>query len=393
MNSKDERVSSSHLSILMISTNYSPLVGGTERSAERLSIALASRGHNITMLTLRRNKLWPSSELQHGVKVYRYWCLNRPKLFAITSMLSYTVFLIVKGHSFDIWHLHQSGLNVSIAVLLGKLLRKKVIFKMVYSCGNVGLSGMIATRRFPFLSIALHKRIDALIVLTRETEAEANLFGINSMRTIKIGNGVDTSAFYPRNIYDRIELKEKLGITSSNTVISVGRLASEKNIDGLLHAWGMAKKSLSGSWKLLIVGDGPMRNVLEKIIRDQALEESVCLLGMQNNMEEWMAASDIYVLSSPSEGMSNTLIEAMASALPVVTTKVSGAIELVEETGAGIVVEVGNMRKLADALIKLSGDSSLRNKMGFNGHQVIEKNFTIQAVTDKYEALYYNLIK
>ena len=95
--------------------------------------------------------------------------------------------------------------------------------------------------------------------------------------------------------------------------------------------------------------------------------------GLQSDVESWLGAADVYALASHEEGLSNALLEAMASGLPDVSTRVSGVRETVEEVGAGLVVDVGQKDQLADALTRLTNDSSLRSQMGRAGRTVIRR--------------------
>ena len=135
-----------------------------------------------------------------------------------------------------------------------------------------------------------------------------------------------------------------------------------------------------------------MRAMLEAEVSEGVLEGSVLFAGQQYNIEEWLAIGDIYVISSHNEGLSNTLLEAMASGLPVVATRVSGITEVVDEPGAGLVVDVGDMNAFADALVRLAGDSLLREKMGTIGRDVIGQRYAIESVAARHEELYQNLL-
>jgi glycosyltransferase involved in cell wall biosynthesis len=135
-----------------------------------------------------------------------------------------------------------------------------------------------------------------------------------------------------------------------------------------------------------------MRGELEAFADGERLTDTVLFTGQQTNVEFWLGAADVYVLASHNEGLSNVLLEAMASGLPVVSTRVSGVPETVEEVGAGLVVDVGQKDQLADALTRLANDSSLRSQMGYAGRTVILKTYSINHVAKLHERLYYNLL-
>lgn len=377
--------------ILMLSPQYHPSVGGYERAAERLSAELAARGHCVTVIAERRDKAWPATETLDGVRVRRLWCAYRPRLHMLTALTSFALFLLTRGRRFDVWHVHQYGLHAALAVALGRVLRRPVVLKLTSSAGQ-GLARATAASRFASLTAALLKRVTAIVALSRETASEAQAFGIQPERIHLLGNGVDTVKFRPHDERERSELKRKLGIGPHRAVIYVGRLSPEKNPDGLLQAWMKARPSLTADWKLVLVGDGPMRGALEAVVRAQALEDSALIAGQERNIEQWMGSADVYVSSSHHEGLSNTLLEAMASGLPVVATQVSGVTELVKETGAGLVAEVGDMDELARALVRLASDRPLRERLGVAARRVIEQRYSIETVAEKHETLYRRLL-
>ncbi|HPT50716.1 MAG TPA: glycosyltransferase family 4 protein [Accumulibacter sp.] len=377
--------------VLMLSPQYRPLVGGYERAAERLSAALVTRGHRVTVIAERRDPTWPALETLDGVTLRRLWCAFKPRLHLLTSLPRFAIFLLIRGRSFDVWHVHQYGLHSALAVALGKLLGRPVVLKLT-SSGDQGLARTAAKGGFAAISSALMRRVSAVVALTRETKWEAQAFGIPAERVHQLGNGVDTGLFHRYGDNERAQLMNKLGIGGGGVVVAVGRLSKEKNPDGLLQAWAIAKQELSADWRLVVVGDGPMRAELEATVRTQGLGDSVRFVGQQNNIDQWIGAADIYVSSSHREGLSNTLLEAMAGGLPVVATCVSGVNELVKESGAGLVVDVGDMPRLAEALVRLAGNAKLRDAMGAAGRALIEERYSIGSVAASHEALYASLI-
>lgn len=309
----------------------------------------------------------------------------------LTALLSVALFLGAHGRRFDVWHVHQYGVHAAVAIGLGMVLRRPVVLKLT-STGEQGIAKAIAEQPLAWLGAALLKRVSAVVALTRETASEALAFGISGALIDQLGNGVDTAVFRPANKQERAELKQKLGMEGRRAVIYVGRLSPEKNPDGLLEAWIAARQTLPADWMLILIGDGPMRTQLERRIRNAGLEDSVMVAGQQQNIEQWMAAADVYVSSSLWEGLSNTLLEAMACGLPVAVTRVSGVKELVEETEAGLTVDVGDNAALASALVRLAQDTDLQDQLSRAARLAVEQTYSLQAVANRHELLYRRLI-
>jgi len=382
----------SRLKVLMISPQYRPLVGGYERAAERLCTELVKRGHRVMVITDRQRREWLPHEVCEGTEVRRLWCVFRPRLHISTAFISYSLFLLWYGRRFDVWHVHQYGAHAVLAIVLGRLLGRPVVLKVTSSAGD-GLAKAISAGRFSRLSAHWHKAVTAVAALTRETACEAEAFGIPQERVHVLGNGIDTLTFAPLPKSARTNRKLLLGLGVSSVALFVGRLSSEKNPEGLLKAWAMARKGLTGDWKLVLVGEGPLRPSIERYIAGRLLPGDVLMVGHQDNIAQWMGAADIYVLPSENEGLSNTLLEAMACGLPVVATRVSGIPELVEESGSGLAVAVGDMEALAQALVRLGEDSELRTAMGARARQTVVDRFAINNVAAGYELLYRSLIR
>lgn len=379
------------LNVLMISPQFKPIVGGYERACERLAVALVERGNAVTVCAEQRDKTWPQQEDMSGVEIRRWWCIYKPKFHIITSLLSLTSFLLRNGRAFDVWHAHQYGMHAALAVALGKLLRRPVVLKLT-SSSYMGLANTLAVGRLPKLLAALHRRMDAIVALTRETASEAAAFGIPVERIHVLGNGLDIQAYKPIGAEERRLKKQQLGLDDSSIIIFVGRLSKEKNVSGLLHAWAMARPRIKGVWRLLVVGDGPLRSALEAEARALTLGNSAVFVGYQANIADWLAAANIFALSSDREGLSNTMLEAMATGLPVVMTHVSGADELVDKTGAGKVVSIGDMNAFSSALVGLANSDDLSREMGASGRRVVEERFAIEQVATAHQILYSTLL-
>jgi len=379
------------MKILMISPQYYPIVGGYERAAELLAKGLQQRGHLVLVLSERRYLEWAHCDRAGEIDIVRWWCIYRSKLHILTSLLGLAVELLVRGRCFDIWHVHQYGVHAALTIITGKILRRKVVLKLT-SSGAQGISKMLEGGRLPFFVKYIHRQVDALVALTKETADEAAAFGIDHTRVHNLGNGVDVQEFSPISETARHMVRRKLKLSKPNIVLFVGRLAREKNVGGLLEAWAKAFPHMGCEWGLVIVGDGAQRGDLEIKVRKLKIEDSVWFVGQQQMIREWFSAADVFVMASDNEGLSNTLLEALACGLPVVATAVSGTRQLVEEAGAGIRVPIGDMYAFGEALIVLARDLDLRRRMGQYGRLYVERHYSSDCVVAAYESLYKGLV-
>jgi glycosyltransferase involved in cell wall biosynthesis len=380
------------MKILMILPQYKPLVGGYERAGERLSNALAGHCDEVTVITERRYLEWEKKEIIENVKILRWSCIYKPHLHIITSTIGMCILLLRKGLNYNVWHVHQYGVHAAIAIAIGKILQRPVVLKLTSSEG-MGLKKTLSNVRFKSLAIYLHTKVSAVIALTKETADEAKEFGIENRRISIIGNGIDTEKYKPINEKKRESIKNNIGIIEKRIIIFVGRLSVEKNVEGIINAWQRVNNKTKKEWTLLIVGDGPQRYNLNEMIKKFNLKDSVVFVGFRNDISECMAAADMYVSFSNNEGLSNSLLEAMSSGLPVVASRVSGVKELVEKTGSGIAVDIGDIKALANAIETMTSNNGLRKKASENARSYILGNYSIENIMKKHIELYRSVIK
>jgi glycosyltransferase involved in cell wall biosynthesis len=167
----------------------------------------------------------------------------------------------------------------------------------------------------------------------------------------------------------------------------IARLDMEKGFDPLLRALAEIAKHCPNVL-LVVVGEGPARGEIERLIGDLHLQDNVLLLGKRTDIPELYASFDTFVLPSLNEGMPMTVLEAFASGLPVVATR-TGAIPLVVQEGVnGIVVEPDDVDPLAAALLKLIREPDLRARMGAAGRETVRREYTSRSMAQKYLQLY-----
>ncbi len=174
-------------------------------------------------------------------------------------------------------------------------------------------------------------------------------------------------------------------------MICAGRLSREKKLSGIIRSWAQACKNVPEKWQLLVVGDGPERGQLGLLIDTLGLSSRVCLVGKQEQMEEWYGVSDVYLSGSFTEGLSNTLLEAMSTGLPVVSTRVSGTQTLVKANNCGVVIPIDDDCAMAEALVQIISDGNSRRLFGENGRRTIEKEYKSEAIAEAHETLYREL--
>jgi glycosyltransferase involved in cell wall biosynthesis len=379
------------LRILMICPQFRPIVGGYERAAERLSAELGRLGHNVTVLAERRDRNWLADEQMTAYAVHRVWCVYRRGWHIWTSLLSYALFIVWNVRKYDVCHVHQYGHHAALLIAIGGLFGRPVVLK-VTNTGEQGIeSALHRAGSWSRLLGRLHRQVNACVVTTGSAFAEAVRFGIPANRIQQIPNGVDLDEFAPATGEEKALIKTRLGLQRALVVIYCGRLTSEKNPDGLLEAWRIVAQDV-GNVELVLVGDGPLRPLLENSVRNSHHSDSVRLVGIQSQVVSWYRAADVYVLPSRNEGLSNSLLEAMSCGLPVVSTRVSGSTEIFSEADIGCLVDVGDVAGFADALKTLLTEEKRRLQCGVAARSYVKAKYSIESVGASTVALYQELL-
>ena len=176
-------------------------------------------------------------------------------------------------------------------------------------------------------------------------------------------------------IYNPVNLKEYAGISLNlereKTIVTAGRLMPQKNQEMMIRAFKTVEDKYP-EYQLIIYGEGPKRNDLEQLISELKLEGNVQLPGNTTKLHDCIKAAGMFVLSSDYEGMPNALIEAMCLGLPVISTKVSGATDLIKDHENGILTELNDQGELEAAMLELIENPLLAEKLAKNAVKLNE---------------------
>lgn len=220
--------------------------------------------------------------------------------------------------------------------------------------------------------------------------------GIDGSKVLCIPNGIDVRKFVDRA--GPVEARPLLGdLAPPGTllIINVGRLDAVKDQVGLIEAFNLLCQrdpQVGAYLRLAIVGEGRERPNLESRIAQLGLADRVRLLGNRGDVPALLGEADVFVLSSVAEGMPGVLLEAMASALPIVATNVGGVSEVVVDGETGTLVVPSDPDTLSAALARYVADPALRRRHGKAGRARVEAHFSLTAMLSSYAALYDGLL-
>jgi len=249
-----------------------------------------------------------------------------------------------------------------------------------------------ANRKYNILRRALRPLVGRYITVSKDLEAWLiQSVGVEPDRIEQIYSGVDAVRFQPRA--EGFRAVGPAGFFTGSEIIigAVGRMAAVKDHLTLVRAFIELVESAPGlreRVRLVIVGGGPARAECLALLAQARMELLAWLPGERDDVPDLMRTFDVFALPSLGEGISNTVLEAMATGLPVVATRIGGNPELVEEGVTGILVPVGMHRALATALRTYVDDIALARRHGANARQRVGERFSIDAMVAGYLAVY-----
>lgn len=354
-------------------------IGGTEIATFNIAENLAKRGHKINVVTSVDSGSVKKEE-SSGFTIYR---ILQPRLKFLGVIIFWLkIFFLLKKINPDIIHVQ------SIVIGIPALIFKKIFNKpyLVYCRGS---DVYFPWRRKSLISNSVLKNADKVLALAENMKTKIqDIWGINAS---VIPNGIDVERF--ENL-SKADVRRKLGLKrEEKIIIFVGTLKSVKGVEYLIEAMSIVNKN-NAETKLILIGDGEEKENLKKLVQELNLEHCVFFLGRKSNekIPEHMAASDIFVLPSLSEGFPNVFLEAMASGLPIVATKVGGVPEIIKDGENGFLVEPKNPQQLAEKILFLLENENLKERISQNNREKV-KEYSWEEVVKKLESVYNRFIK
>jgi sugar transferase (PEP-CTERM/EpsH1 system associated) len=246
-------------------------------------------------------------------------------------------------------------------------------------------------RRTWFRRLAFELADRVLSVSYQLREVLARRTGFPKDRITVIHNGVDHQRFLP-DPAGRARVRAELGLSADEFCVGcVGNLFPVKDHMTLLRAAaGLAEACQK--WRLLVIGEGPeLANLQEFVNAHAAWKTKIAFLGLSDRVPELLRAMDVYVLPSINEGISNGLLEAMATGLPVVATATGGNPEVVVDGESGMLFPVGHFQQLSEQLLLLRARKEVSARLGQKALARVRQDFSIDSMVRKYELLYESL--
>ncbi len=379
------------------------VTGGAQLSALRMIFYLKKLGYKVTLMGYGniegiRNHL-NQYNIELNIKiipipVFRTNLYNRiAKKYPNLLFCLPCLYMLWKFRgSYDVIHgslLLESGITCALAAIF---INKPSVVKLG-SAGEYGDVYRLLKNKMGAFYRLLLKHINKFVCLTDEIESElTDLLNIPLNKTIKIPNGVDLNVYCPPTRLRKDELKKKLGYKlSQKVVLYVGRLSEKKRVSFLLDAWKVVCKKTNVPIHLRIMGDGELKDHLEMYIDKLELSNTVYLSGSSESVASVFQVADLFVLASVSEGLSNALLEAMATSVPTITTYSKGNLEFLTHKKNAMLFSREDKEGLSKHILELIENDNLSKSIGISGFRTVEQRFNIENVVKQYTQLYDEL--
>ena len=245
-------------------------------------------------------------------------------------------------------------------------------------------------RKYRALRRMLNPTIDRFVTVSSELEQWLiQNVGIRAAKVQRICNGVNTDVFRPRASRERLLIPAERFPPQSIVVGSVTRFVDIKDPLNLVRGFIAARRDPRGqSLRLLMVGDGSLRAQAQSMLEGAGEAANAWLPGSRDDIAALLGEMDVFALSSRREGISNTVLEAMASGVPVVASATGGNLELIEDGRTGTLVPPADSEAIARALLSYAGDDGMRERHGHAARARAEREYSLRRMLADYENLY-----
>lgn len=289
----------------------------------------------------------------------------------------------IRDNNTDILHCHEYKSNI-----MGLLASRKRKIKVI-TTAHGWVKSDLKVRLYELFDAIWIRFFDIIVAVSLSRKKELMSRLIPEKKILVINNGIALGAFAETGNAEKYRRELKLR-PETKVIGNIGRLTSEKGHRYLLEAFPAVLRKFPDS-KLLLAGDGNLREKLLMQAKNLGIAESVFLLGYKKDIKPLLSIMDIFVFPSLTEGFPMALLEAMAMGVPVIASKVGGIPEIVKENETGILVRSKNSSEIAEAIIKLLSEQEILDRMKVKSREEVRR-FSVEEMVRKYENLYVNLV-
>lgn len=362
-------------------------LGGAQRIVIELAGRLAQSDWEVCVITNERGLLLHDLQGIRGVEVVTVATLRR-EITPLKDLLALVrIVRLLNNFKPDIVHTHTPK-----AGLIGRVAARLLRIPCIHTVHGIGcdVSAMSLVEKVYLACERLTAKLSTVQVMVserlRKTCVEHGLAPDGKVRVIS--GGFDARQF--AKLPTRSQARAALGLPIEGVVIgTVSCMKPGKRVGDFVEVCKQMRSAIP-NMTAVVVGDGELRQEIQRQIERGGLEESIRLLGWRRDVPAIMAALDVFVLMSAHEGLGLVVLEAMAAGVPVVATRVDGCIEIIEETKAGVLIERGDTEGGAAAVVRLLNDRERLEQMGARARKGVTR-WNFNAMCERYKEVYWEV--
>ncbi|MEO6135467.1 MAG: N-acetyl-alpha-D-glucosaminyl L-malate synthase BshA [Ginsengibacter sp.] len=364
-----------------------PTFGGSGVLATELGKALSAKGHNIHFITYQqpvRLGGFHTNIFYHEVSVPTYPLFDFPPY---ETALASTMVDVIINNKLDLLHVHYAIPHASAAYMARQILLKEGIDIPVITTlhgTDITLVGKDKTYS-PVVTFSMNESAALTAVSNNLRDETYRNFKIEKEIQV-IYNFVDAKRFNKKAL---TPFRQVIAPNNEKILLHASNFRKIKRVQDVVAVFAKVNKEIPS--KLLFVGDGPERSVIEGLARSSGACADIKFLGKQEEMEDILAISDLFILPSEYESFGLVALEAMAAEVPVISTNVGGLPEINIEGVTGFLSDIGDVDKMSNDIIKLLKNPTAFEKMKRNAFEQAQK-FDIENIVPQYEKLYERIL-
>ena len=364
-----------------------PTFGGSGVVATELGLALARKGHQVHFITYSYPVRLDFLEMNihfHEVHVEEYPLFHyQPYELALSSKMAY----VVKTYNIDILHVHYAIPHAYAGYMAKQMLKREGIeVPMITTLHGTDIT---LVGNHPTYKEAVTFSINESDVVTSVSESLKR----DTLRLFSVDKDIKVIPnFIGLQKTERVSPCKRSVMASADELIvtHISNFRKVKRVDDVVRVFYGIQQQLPA--KLIMVGDGPEREIADQLCKDLGIKKKVLFLGNTSDIDRILCFTDLFLLPSESESFGLSALEAMAAGVPVVSSNAGGLSEVNEEGVSGYLCPIGDVQTMAEKAIYILSDKNRLAQFKQNARKVAAR-FDEEKIIPMYEALYYNAIK
>ncbi|WP_297889030.1 N-acetyl-alpha-D-glucosaminyl L-malate synthase BshA [uncultured Capnocytophaga sp.] len=364
-----------------------PTFGGSGVVATELGLALARKGHQVHFITYSYPVRLDFLEMNihfHEVHVEEYPLFHyQPYELALSSKMAY----VVKTYNIDILHVHYAIPHAYAGYMAKQMLKREGIeVPMITTLHGTDIT---LVGNHPTYKEAVTFSINESDVVTSVSESLKR----DTLRLFNVDKDIKVIPnFIGLQKMERVSPCKRSVMASADELIvtHISNFRKVKRVDDVVRVFYGIQQQLPA--KLIMVGDGPEREIADQLCKDLGIKKKVLFLGNTSDIDRILCFTDLFLLPSESESFGLSALEAMAAGVPVVSSNAGGLSEVNEEGVSGYLCPIGDVQTMAEKAIYILSDKDRLAQFKQNARKVAAR-FDEEKIIPMYEALYYNAIK